>query len=188
MPATALLLIDIQESFRTRPYWDDTELPAFLAATQSLIDAAERHGHAIVQIFHVQKGGATPGPFDPASGYVRTLDGLRVPDAPVFHKTVHSALYARDAQGTSLSQWLTETGIQEVIITGIRTEQCCETTARHASDSGLKVRYALDATLTFPMTARDGRVYSAAELRDHTALVLEGRFAAVVSAAEAGSR
>ncbi len=42
--------------------------------------------------------------------------------------------------------------------------------------------YALDATLTFPMVAKSGRVYSAAELKDRTELVLTDRFAQVVAA------
>ena len=32
---TALLLIDVQESFRHRPYWSERELPAFLARTNA---------------------------------------------------------------------------------------------------------------------------------------------------------
>jgi nicotinamidase-related amidase len=67
-----------------------------------------------------------------------------------------------------------------VIVTGIRTEQCCETTTRHASDAGFKVTYALDATLTFPMVSKSGRTFSPADLMERTELVLNGRFADVV--------
>jgi nicotinamidase-related amidase len=95
---------------------------------------------------------------------------------------VHSALFARDSEDTSLEQWLRDHGIGHVIVTGIRTEQCCETTARHAFDSGFKVTYALDATLTFPMVSKSGRAYSAEELKERTELVLAGRFAQVVQA------
>jgi nicotinamidase-related amidase len=70
-------------------------------------------------------------------------------------------------------------------VTGIRTEQCCETTTRHASDLGFKVRYITDATLTFPMQAPSGRKFSPAEIRERTELVLEGRFASIVSTANA---
>ena len=47
------------------------------------------------------------------------------------------------------------------------------------------MRYVSDATLTFPMRARSGREVSAAEIRERTEMVLEGRFARVVSAADA---
>ena len=107
-----------------------------------------------------------------------------VPDA-VFTKEVHSAMFGRTADGTTLEQWLRGRGIGELLITGIRTEQCCETTARHASDLGYSVRYVTDATLTFPMRTRAGREVSAAEIRERTELVLDGRFAQIVSTAGA---
>jgi nicotinamidase-related amidase len=98
---------------------------------------------------------------------------------------VHSALLGRSADGATLERWLHEQGIGQLLITGIRTEQCCETTARHASDVGFKVRYITDATLTFPMHTRTGREVSAAEIRERTEMVLEGRFAQVVQTAGA---
>jgi hypothetical protein len=42
-----------------------------------------------------------------------------------------------------------------------------------------------DATLTFPMQTRSGRAVSAQEIREHTELVLDGRFARVVTTAGA---
>ena len=106
------------------------------------------------------------------------------PDA-VFRKQVHSALLGTDARGTTLEAWLRQRGIGELIVSGIRTEQCCETTTRHASDLGFAVRYVTDATLTFPMRTRSGREVSAAEIRERTELVLDGRFARVMSSADA---
>jgi nicotinamidase-related amidase len=38
--------------------------------------------------------------------------------------------------------------VREVVICGIRTEQCCETTARVASDLGFDVTFVTDATAT----------------------------------------
>jgi nicotinamidase-related amidase len=98
---------------------------------------------------------------------------------------VHSALFGTSEAGATLESWLRAQGIGEVLISGIRTEQCCETTARHASDVGFQVRYVSDATLTFPMRTRAGREVSAAEIRERTEMVLEGRFAQIVSTAGA---
>jgi nicotinamidase-related amidase len=99
----------------------------------------------------------------------------------VFYKQVHSAMFGRNGDGVTLEAWLCERGIGELLISGIRTEQCCETTTRHASDLGFGVRYVSDATLTFPMQNRAGREVSAQEIREHTELVLDGRFARVVA-------
>jgi nicotinamidase-related amidase len=81
--------------------------------------------------------------------------------------------------------WLVEHGIRRLIVSGIRTEQCCETTTRHASDLGYEVDYVGEATLTFPMADAAGRVWSAAEIRARTELVLSGRFARIATVAEA---
>ena len=39
--ATALLVVDVQESFRHRPYWRDSDVPSFVECLQSLIDGAQ---------------------------------------------------------------------------------------------------------------------------------------------------
>lgn len=181
MKNTALLVIDIQESFRHRPYWQGAELPAFIAQVQALIDECRRNDIPVVQIFHEEQGDASQ-PFAPASGHVRTLRELSIEPDVVFRKNVHSAMFGRDESGKNLEAWLRERGIERLLITGIRTEQCCETTTRHASDLGFEVRYVTDATLTFPMRAANGREYSAADIRERTELVLDGRFAKIVSA------
>ncbi|RFB79944.1 isochorismatase family protein [Methylovirgula sp. 4M-Z18] len=173
---TALLVIDVQESFRHRPYFRDQELPAYLARQQALIDGAKVAGIPIVQIFHVEDAGV----FSEASGFVTALAPLRIEPDAVFRKRRHSALI-----GSGLDVWLTANGIRRVIVSGIRTEQCCETTARHASDLGYAVDYVGEATLTFPMTDATGREWSAAEIRARTELVLAGRFARIVSVAQA---
>jgi nicotinamidase-related amidase len=179
---TALLVIDVQQSFQQRPYWREDDVRPFLAQVQALIDRAEQARIPVLQVFHSEEDEGPTGPFSAHSGHVRTLSGLRIAPTEVFHKTVHSGLYGRAADGRSLEQWLRESGIRHVIVTGIRTEQCCETTTRHASDAGFKVTYALDATLTFPMVSRSGRTFLPAELMERTELVLHGRFATVTSA------
>jgi len=173
---TALLVIDVQESFRNRTYWSDRDFPTFLDRLQTLIDRAKACDVPVVQIFHVEQSGV----FSLESGLVRTIKGLSiVPDA-VFHKRSHSALV-----GSGLDVWLVQHGIQRLIVSGIRTEQCCETTTRHGSDIGYEVDYVTEATLTFPMTDRGGRQWSAAEIKERTELVLDGRFARIVSVEEA---
>ena len=101
------------------------------------------------------------------------------PDA-VFQKRSHSALI-----GSGLDVWLTQHGIRRLIVSGIRTEQCCETTTRHASDLGYQVDYVTDATLTFPMIDRHGREWTPEQIKSRTELVLDDRFARVTSVEEA---
>jgi nicotinamidase-related amidase len=173
---TALLVIDAQESFRHRPYWSDADTPAFFDRLQALVDGAKAGRIPIIQIFHVEDEGA----FSLAGGHVRTLAPLVVAPDATFHKHRHSALV-----GSGLPVWLTERGIRRLIVSGIRTEQCCETTTRQASDLGFEVDFVSDATLTFAMTARDGRVWSAAEIKARTELVLADRFARIATVEQA---
>ena len=173
---TALLVIDAQESFRHRPYWNEAEAAAYLARQQALIDGAKAQGIPVIQIFHVEDSGV----FSEAPGHVRALAPLRViPDA-VFRKRRHSALI-----GSGLDVWLTQHGIRRLIVSGIRTEQCCETTTRNASDLGYSVDYVTEATLTFAMTDAHGRTYTADEIKARTELVLAGRFARIATVDEA---
>lgn len=181
----ALIVIDVQESFRRRPYFQAQELPGFLRNVQSLIDRCQAQGIPVAQIFHSEPGDDAGNPFTLASGFVRTMPELSLRPQFVGYKAVHSAMFARDERGETLEQWLRREGVGELLVTGIRTEQCCETTTRHASDLGFAVRYVTDATLTFPMRTRAGREVSAEEIRERTELVLDGRFARIVSAAGA---
>jgi nicotinamidase-related amidase len=87
-----------------------------------------------------------------------------------------------------LDVWLVQQGIGRLIVCGIRTEQCCETTTRHASDLGYEVDFCTEATLTWEMMDRQGRVWSPEEIRARTELVLHGRFATVVTVEEALER
>ena len=184
-PATALLVIDVQESFRARPYWQADELPAFLANTRALIARCREQGIPVLQVFHQEPGADSRDPFHPQSGLIRAMPELDLQADAVFYKEVHSALYGKTTDGVSLENWLRSHDIREILVTGIRTEQCCETTTRHASDVGFKVQFVGDATLTFPMQSRSGRRFSTAEIRERTELVLDGRFAQIVSTAEA---
>ena len=181
----ALLVIDVQESFRRRPYWQGEDFPAFLTNVQTLIDRCRARGIPILQVFHRELTNDSGDPFAASSGFVRAMPELSLDADEVFYKHVHSALFGKSANGTTLEAFLRSHGVEEVLITGIRTEQCCETTARHSSDSGFKVRYVTDATLTFPMKSKSGRTFSCADLRERTELVLDGRFARIVASAEA---
>jgi nicotinamidase-related amidase len=178
---TCLIVIDAQESFRHRPYYSASNMPVYLTAQNALIQGCAQRGIPIVRVFHVEGSLDNSNAFAHASGYIRPIEGLADFDAShTVHKSRHSALI-----GTGLDVWLTQQGIQKLIISGIRTEQCCETTTRHASDLGWTIDYVLDATLTFDMQNANGSTLSAADIKTRTATVLEGRFARVCTVEQA---
>lgn len=181
---SCLIVIDVQESFRQRPYFTQSDVPAFLAAQNALIEACKKQGVPIVRILHVDGPKEASNPFSLESGHVGPLEGLAPFEAAAtFYKTRHSALV-----GTGLDVWLTQNNIGRIIVSGIRTEQCCETTARHASDLGFQVDYVTEATLTWDMKHEDGSPLSAAAIKARTAAVLKDRFARICTAPQAIDR
>ncbi len=185
---TALIVIDVQASFTRRPYFQQQQTAAYLAAylaeQNRLIAGCSAAGVPIVRVFHVSPGDDVSDPFSRASGCVKPLEGLTEFDASLtVYKERHSALV-----GTGLDVWLVQHGIQQLIVSGIRTEQCCETTTRHASDLGWKVLFVPGATLTFDMALDGGGTFTVPDIRTRTAAVLQGRFADVVPVDQALQR
>ncbi len=87
MPDTALLVIDVQESFRHRPYWDEADLARFLDRQQALIDGAVARN-----VPWCRSSTSRTRDRSLASGHVRALEPLRIAPDAVFHKRRHSAL------------------------------------------------------------------------------------------------
>ena len=93
---------------------------------------------------------------------------------------------------TNLQQLLTTRGIGELVVCGIQTEQCCETTTRVAADLGYDVTFVTEATATFPIPHRDAprdrpydevladpRTLGTAAIVERTEYALAGRFATI---------
>lgn len=178
---SCLIVIDVQESFRHRPFFNEAGLAEYLAAQNALIEGCQARQIPVVRVFHADGPDTPENPFALASGHVRPLQGLvHFEAAATFTKSRHSALV-----GTGLDVWLVRQGIGKIIVSGIRTEQCCETTARHASDLGWKVDYVTEATHTWDMVQPDGQVLKAPDIKTRTATVLQGRFATLCTVAQA---
>ncbi len=72
---SALIVIDVQESFRRRPLWEAVSNPSIVEQVNRLVDTARARGDLVVWVLHSEPG--TRAAFDPACGYVHLLDGLR---------------------------------------------------------------------------------------------------------------
>ena len=86
-------------------------------------------------------------------------------DEPVLRKTTINAFASTD-----LDERLRAADVERLVIFGIRTAQCVETTTRAAADLGFDVAYVADATTTATIGA-----LSAAHIVERTAPVLAGR-------------
>jgi nicotinamidase-related amidase len=147
---SALIVIDVQESFRHTPLWAANSNPDLTDDVTRLVAAAHERGDLVVWVLHHEPG--TGNAFDPANGLTTPMAELTAPrdGEPVLVKTAHNAFTT-----TRLQQILTRHGVGHLVVCGIRTEQCCETTARLASDLGYEVTFVTDATATTPCPHRD---------------------------------
>jgi nicotinamidase-related amidase len=189
---TALIVIDVQESFRQRPAWQAVSNPGIVDRVNTLVAAARADGDLVVWVLHSEPG--TGDVFDPVNGYVRLMPELDYLDSePLLVKTSINAFTT-----TGLAQLLTQHGIRDLRVCGIRSEQCVETTTRVGFDLGYTMTYVVDATASFPIPHPDApadrtvaelladpRTTAAADIVAHAALVLADRgFATVATVAE----
>ncbi|MFD6892437.1 cysteine hydrolase family protein [Streptomyces sp. NPDC059957] len=184
----ALIVIDVQESFRAAPLWEAISDPNIPEKVNRLVRLSRQAGDLVVWVLHSEPGAGDV--FDPALGHVRLMTELeRVEGEPVIHKTSHNAFTT-----TNLQQLLTAHGIRELTVCGIRTEQCAETTTRVACDLGYEVTFVIDATATHPIPHRDApagrsvaelladpRTLPSAEVIRRTEYALAGRFATIAT-------
>lgn len=73
MSRAALVVIDVQESFRQRPIWAYVSRPDVVDRVGRLVAHARARGDLVIWVLHAEPGSG--GVFDPALGHVRLIDG-----------------------------------------------------------------------------------------------------------------
>src|SRR5690606_35175604 len=118
--AQALLVIDVQDSFRGTERWQSISDPAVIDRIAALVERFRTAGASVIWILHSEPG--SDSAFDPASGLVRVVDALEpAADEPVIVKTTINSFTSTD-----LEQRLRDAGVDRLVLCGIRTEQCVE--------------------------------------------------------------
>ncbi|WP_344684257.1 MULTISPECIES: cysteine hydrolase family protein [Actinomycetes] len=174
-PATALIVVDVQQGFRDATHWGRRNNSASEQNIQRLLQAWRAAEMPVVIVRHAS---TDPGsPLHPAQEGHRLEPFLEGPSALEVVKSVNSSFHGTP----DLEAWLRAQDIATIVVCGITTNHCCETTARVGGNLGHRVFFALDATHTFDRVGPDGRVLTADELVRATATNLHGEFATVVS-------
>jgi nicotinamidase-related amidase len=173
---SALLVVDIQDSFKLGPRWERRNNPGFEQNVDRLLQAWRGAGLPVFFILHTDPD---PG-FERDSPLVKVMDFLSPREnEPVILKNTRNAFTSTDLQ-----QQLDARGVKRVVVTGISTEQCCETTTRVAADLGYDVDFVTEATRTFPIALPDGSELSTDEIVRRTEAVLRNRFARIARVEE----
>ncbi|MFI6722546.1 cysteine hydrolase [Streptomyces sp. R-74717] len=181
----ALVVVDVQEGFEEEAYWGPRNNPGADRNIAGLIDAWQASGRPVVFVRHDSPKPDSPlrvgQPGNGFKGYVEERRGKGGGPELLLTKSVNSAFYG----APDLGAWLDRGGVRQIVVAGIQTNMCAETTARMGGNLGYEVFFALDATYTFDGVGPWGWVLSADELARATAVSLHGGgFAKVVRSAE----
>lgn len=169
---SALLVVDVQDSFKLGPRWQRRSNPEFEANLDRLVRAYRDAGLPVVFVLHTDPdpGFETTSPHFHLMGFLSRREG-----EPLLVKNTRNSFTS-----TNLQEILEAKGVRRLVVTGISTEQCCETTTRVAADLGYDVDFVTEATLTFPIPNPDtGEEMSTDEIVRRTEFVLRGRFARI---------
>jgi nicotinamidase-related amidase len=176
---TALVVIDMQKAFDDADYWGRRNNPDCERNVGELIAAWRDRGLPVVFVRHDSDEDVSPlRPEEPGNAFKDVIDGE--PDLLVT-KQVHSAFHG----DPDLEGWLRQNGIDGILVCGIQTNMCCETTARVGGNLGFEMSFAIDATHTFDLSDHDGGTIKADELARVTSANLDGEFGRVMTTAEA---
>ena len=169
---SALLVIDAQQSFMAGPRWQRRNNPEFEQNVQRLIDGYRLKGLPV--FFFLDSDDSEY--FEPSSPYFKLMDFIQPGKGePVLVKTSRNCFTT-----TNLDYLLRCADVKRLVVTGIKTEQCCETTTRVASDLGYEIDFVTEATLTFPIPHPDREEeLSADEVVRRTEYALRDRFARI---------
>ena len=159
MDRTALIVVDVQRGFDDAGFFGPRNNTACEENVRALIAGWRGSNQPIVFVRHHWDEDGSPLRSDEAGSKLKDVVEGR-PDLLVT-KTVHSAFHGTP----DLHDWLGKDEIDKLVICGIQTNMCCETTARVGSDLGYEVGFAIDATHTFDQDDHDGGTVTADESR-----------------------
>lgn len=174
---TALIIVDVQ-----RDYFSAGALPLDGAeragdCTQQALDAARAQALPIIVVQHVALSPQATF-FRPNTPGVALHPCLgTVADNQVVVKHFPNAF-----RGTDLKARLDALGVQTVVVAGMMTHMCIDSTVRQAADLGLAVTLLGDATATRALTFND-RTVAAESVQTAVLAALHGTFAEVVTTA-----
>lgn len=175
---TALLLIDIQNDYF--PGGAMELVGAIEAANQAVTLLAACRQKAL-PIVHIQHISTRPG----ASFFVPNTTGVDIHESvfPKADETVFQKNYPNSFRGTPLLEHLKSKQISRLVIAGMMTQMCVDSTTRAAADLGFSCLLAHDACATRDLTF-NGALVPAASVQLAYLAALNGLFARVLTANE----
>lgn len=178
MSKQALLLVDLQNDYLPGGAMELYESEASMRKAGAVLDQCRAAGMPIVHIQHVSnRTGATF--FLPNTKGVEIADAVR----PAAGEAVIQKHFPNSFRDTPLLEHLRKLGVEHLIVCGMMTHMCVDTTVRAAFDLGFSITLVHDACATRDL-AFAGTTVPAQSV--HTAFMasLNGLFATTVAASE----
>lgn len=171
---TALVLIDVQSAFLERERGGERRNnPDALENMTRLLDAFRSRGLAVVHVRHASTEKHSRLRSE-QSGF-QPIDATREREGEaVLVKNVNSAFI-----GTDLEERLRQADLKTLVLAGITTNHCVETTTRMAGNLGFDARLVEDACYTFDRVGHGGQHESAEAIHAMTLSNLDGEFATI---------
>ncbi|MER6790049.1 cysteine hydrolase family protein [Streptomyces sp. NPDC000658] len=181
----ALVVVDVQKGFEELEYWGARNNPGADDNIAALVDVWQESGRPVVFVRHdsVKPGSPLRVGYEgnDFKEYVEKRRGKGAGAELFVTKTVNSAFLGTP----DLGAWLTAQGVSQIVVAGIQTNMCAETTARMGGNLGYDVLFAYDATYTFDLEGPFGWRLGADEIARASAVSLHGGgFARVVTTEE----
>lgn len=170
----ALILVDAQQAFvEMERAGRRRNNPQAVANMARLLGAFREQGLAV---FHIRHASTEPDSLlRPERGGYQAIGEVRERSGePVLVKHVNSAFI-----GTDLEKRLREGGHETLVVAGITTNHCVETTTRMAGNLGFEARLVSDACYTFDRVGHNGETESAEAIHNMTLSNLDGEFATI---------
>ena len=174
----ALIMIDVQNEYVTGNLpIEFPDIHLSLANIGKAIDAAKSSGIPIIVVQQFAPAGSPIFAQGSAGWELHEVVRSRT-WSHYFEKKLPSAF-----AGTNLAEWLSEHQIDTLTVAGYMTHNCVDSTIKHAFHSGLAVEFLTDAAGSLPYLNKAGSA-SAEEIHRAFSIVMQARFAAVMSTEE----
>ena len=167
-----LLVIDVQKAFHD-PSWGERNNPMCEANIARLIHVWEQQNQPIIYVQHISTHAKSLFHFQKEGHMFQDFIEPREQDR-IVTKSVNSAFI-----GTDLQKILEEQGAESVVVTGLTTNHCVETTTRMAGNLGFNPILVSDATATFDRQLLSGQWIPAEVIHNMTLANLNEEFAKI---------
>lgn len=149
---SALLVLDMQEYFlneKSHAFIPTAEI--ILPQIVKLINFYSSHGLCVIATQHINSdedaqmmGQWWSEIIRDENEFSKVKPGLLSSDTIIIKKTQYDSFYQ-----TKLEELLNDRNIEQIVVTGVMTHLCCETTIRSAFVRGFKSFFPIDATATY---------------------------------------